>query len=166
MTIAATTGAPVKSGRKAAASMLEPIGDVTIGALTRVPNQLAPAPRLEPAILAQLSGYEHCGDDPAGAVRYVYAEADLHADHTPETLVYLLGRETCGSGGCTLLVLRAVPDGYALVSRISIVQAPVVVARTATKGWRDLVMLVAGGGLTPRRRKMPSHWLMVAVAAA
>ena len=41
--------------------------------------------------------------------RYSAAFVDLNDDGTSEALVYLSGPEWCGSGGCSLLILR--PDG-------------------------------------------------------
>ena len=37
--------------------------------------------------------------------RYLYASVDLNGDGTPEIIVYLTGREWCGSGGCPHLGL-------------------------------------------------------------
>ena len=64
-------------------------------------------------------------------------------------LVYLPGRDYCGSGGCTLLVFAKVGVEYRLAARISPARVPVVVSSRRTNGWSDLVLPVAGGGVRP-----------------
>lgn len=43
-----------------------------------------------------------------GKGTYYYPVAkDLNSDGVPETIVYLTGRKWCGSGGCTILILKS-----------------------------------------------------------
>lgn len=73
-------------------------------------------------------------------------QADLNDDGVPEEVVYLTSPGYCGTGGCTLLILQRSPSGLQLVSRTTIVRPPIRLLPTRTKGWRDLVVKVAGGG--------------------
>lgn len=52
----------------------------------------------------------------------------------------------CGSGGCTMLVFQGIEKGFRPVSQITLVREPVIVSETQTKGWRDIVVRVSGGG--------------------
>lgn len=87
--------------------------------------------------------------------RYSVALVDLNGDSLPEALIYAMstsagGRQSdlCGSGGCTLYVLSLTPTGYRRISNISITHPPIRVLSTTTRGWRDLGVNVAGGGIT------------------
>jgi len=78
---------------------------------------------------------------------YASAGADLDGDGRPEALIYLTGPEWCRSTGCTLLVLKQGDRGYRPVSVTERAQAPVVVAFTASNGWRDLFVRSGGAGM-------------------
>ncbi len=80
--------------------------------------------------------------------RYFYNLVDLNGDGRPEALVYLLGQQFCGTGGCNLLVFQPGSDGYRLLAEISPVNNPIIVSRQRTRGWNDLILYVAGGGIT------------------
>ena len=88
-------------------------------------------------------------------VRYSVAFADLNGDDQPEALVYAVATrgggktDLCGSGGCELYVLSLTPTGYHEVSRISISRPPIRILHTITKGWHDISVRVAGGGINP-----------------
>jgi hypothetical protein len=64
------------------------------------------------------------------------------------TLVYLVGPEYCGSGGCNLLILRRAADGYAVLGETTVTQAPIRILSTATNGLPDIGVRVRGGGVT------------------
>lgn len=66
---------------------------------------------------------------------------------TPLTLVYLSGRNWCGSGGCTLLVLRSRGSGFELLSKVSTVNLPIRSLATMHNGLPDVVARVEGGGV-------------------
>ncbi len=63
------------------------------------------------------------------------------------TLVYLVGPEYCGSGGCNLLILRRAGDGSAVLGETTVSQAPIRILSTATNGLPDIGVRVRGGGL-------------------
>lgn len=62
------------------------------------------------------------------------------------TLVYLVGPEYCGSGGCKLLILRRSADGYDVLGDTTVTQAPIRILSTRTNGQPDIGVQVSGGG--------------------
>lgn len=110
-------------------------------------------PALEKAIVDILT--DRSGDTSLlASTRYTYSRVDLNDDGTPEALVYLMGSFTCGSGGCTMLVLEPARQSYELVSRMTLVNPPVVVTEEKTAGWKDLMIYVEGGGATPHYARL------------
>ena len=75
------------------------------------------------------------------------AWTDLNGDSRLDALVYLDGPAWCGSGGCTVLVMEAIPEedaeelgAFAPAAEISLMHGPVTVSPTASHGWRDLAV--------------------------
>ena len=119
--------------------------------LRRVFSEKAPEELLEHAILETLPDYTGQNmDGEESLARYYYNRVDLNGDGQPEVLVYLVGSYICGTGGCNLLVFRELQDSYQLISEISLVNQPVIVSITRTRGWNDLIVFVAGGGARAR----------------
>lgn len=81
-------------------------------------------------------------------VSYKRADADLNGDGRKEVFVYITDQDSCGSGGCTLLVLSPRRNGFRAVARTTITQLPITLLPTSTRGWRDIGVSVAGGGIT------------------
>lgn len=79
------------------------------------------------------------------------AFVDLNGDDIKDALVLLQGPYWCGTGGCTLLVFKGGKDSFNFVSRSTLVRGPLLVSDHQTKGWRDLVLEVSGGGLAPKK---------------
>lgn len=104
-----------------------------------VPEVAAASDELDQAVRSALDG--------DWEARYFDARADLNSDGTPEAVVYVAGPMVCGTGGCPVFVFATGPDGYRLVARLSVVQAPVRLAPRSSHGWRNLVVGVGGGGL-------------------
>jgi hypothetical protein len=82
-----------------------------------------------------------------GETRYASALVDLNGDGRREALVYLVGPDWCGSGGCHLLILTRDRSAWRLVTRTSVTNAPIRVLSTSSRGWRDIGVRVAGGGI-------------------
>jgi membrane-bound inhibitor of C-type lysozyme len=78
--------------------------------------------------------------------RYVDGSIDLNADGKPELIVHLVGPAACGSGGCPTLVYTPAAGGYRLVTTITVSNPPIGASKTVTRGWRNLVVHVRGGG--------------------
>lgn len=81
-----------------------------------------------------------------GELRYFYNRVDLDGDGRPEVIAYVAGPWVCGSGGCAVYVLREANGRYAVLSALSLGRTPVVVSPRSTRGWRDLIVPVSGGG--------------------
>jgi hypothetical protein len=114
------------------------VGGIRFRNLTFKRSETRSLPSLEAAIRREF---------PTGKIRYLYNRIDLDGDGREEVVAYLTS--SCGTGGCSMLILRAMGDGYSLISRHTIVNNPVVVSTTKTNGWRDIILYVAGGGAKP-----------------
>jgi hypothetical protein len=77
---------------------------------------------------------------------YVAAFADLNGDGRDEALVSLYSGMFCGSGGCALYIYTPAGRSWREVAELTIVNAPVRLLATRTHGWRDLAVMVRGGG--------------------
>ena len=78
--------------------------------------------------------------------RYSYAYVSLH-DDAKDAVVYITGDGWCGSGGCTALILERNGPSFRVVQKLSLARLPIYVLPTRTKGWHDMAMPVAGGGV-------------------
>ena len=76
-----------------------------------------------------------------------YALVDLNDDGVLDAIVLLTEPRYCGSGGCSMVVLRGTGDGFRVLSSSSITRAPVVVLPEKRHGWRTFTVSVAGGGV-------------------
>jgi hypothetical protein len=81
--------------------------------------------------------------------RYFFAYTDLNGDKRKEAVVYFIGPNICGSGGCHTAIFSPLEKGkgYRLVSVIELTRPPIVAAKSMTKGWHDLIVFVQGGGI-------------------
>jgi hypothetical protein len=71
---------------------------------------------------------------------YSYALVDLNGDRRKDAVVLLTGPDWCGSGGCTMLVLRATARGFVKVSGSTLSSAPIRVSKEKSHGWRNLIV--------------------------
>jgi hypothetical protein len=84
------------------------------------------------------------------ADHYDVARVDLDDDGTEDVLALMNGKSGyCGSGGCTLFVLRTQKGGLGKVGAIKVVNAPIFARKERHHGWRDLLVTVRGGGAKP-----------------
>jgi hypothetical protein len=79
--------------------------------------------------------------------RYVAAFVDLRDDGTQEVVVYITGREWCGSGGCVMIVLAPMGSSYKVIAETTITKLPIRVLSTKSHGWHDIAVRVQGGGI-------------------
>jgi len=121
---------------------------------TRAPDGSECAPRRPdeppPAVVSVLTAAARraLGPDSGAATAASMRSASvwLNGDWRPDALVLVRGDRLCTVRGCTLLVLGGVSGGgYELKSRVTEVQAPVVVRAEQTQGWRDLRVRWNGG---------------------
>lgn len=91
---------------------------------------------------------------PSTETSFRYALYDLNGDGISDAVVILQGRRWCGSGGCTMLVLRGMDRGFSLVSKVTISNEPVMVASAIVHGWHTLLVSVRGGGSHPAMARM------------
>lgn len=87
---------------------------------------------------------------PDAETRYLAGRVDLDGDGKDELLVHVVGMTACGSGGCPTLVFTPTSHGYRRLTTISVSRTPIRVAATRSKGWRNLIVHVAGGGTKAR----------------
>jgi hypothetical protein len=80
---------------------------------------------------------------------YAYNRVSLSGGARLDVLVYISGPDYCGSGGCTLLAFALRNGDYRVVSRLTLIRAPVIVSSHRTNGWKDLIVFVSGGGIQP-----------------
>jgi len=92
---------------------------------------------------------------PAYLVRYFYNHVDLNDDGKSETIVWLHSAMVGGSSGYTAQIYRKVKGEYRLLREVTPAWNPVIVSNRKTRGWRNLIMFVAGGGV------LPGYWTEV-----
>lgn len=72
---------------------------------------------------------------------------DLNQDGLKDAVVLLKGSNWCGSGGCTMLVFKALPnDQFQPHSKLTVTDRPIYVLPNQTQGWRDLSVYTGGTG--------------------
>jgi hypothetical protein len=81
---------------------------------------------------------------------YDIASADLDGDGKEDVLALMNAKSGyCGSGGCTMFVLKGNADGFSNLCSVKVVNPPIYLRKTSTNGMRDLLVTVRGGGATP-----------------
>lgn len=111
---------------------------VSIGAAARA--QPAPADLLRAVQLhAEKAGVRQ-------VVRWHHAMVDLNGDGIDDAVALLLDPDWCGSGGCTLLVLRGSKRGYSVLSSSSVTDAPIRLSPIKVGGWKTLIVHSRGRG--------------------
>lgn len=81
------------------------------------------------------------------ATRYRFSFVDLKDDGTRQVIVYFTDKYSCGTGGCTTLILTSEGSSYKVITSISIAHLPIRVLTTKSNGWHDISVVVAGGGI-------------------
>ena len=66
-------------------------------------------------------------------LRYAHAFADLDGDGRDEAIIYLMGRDACGSGGCDLFVLTDEGGSWRKIARLTIANPPIRLLECAPK---------------------------------
>ena len=81
------------------------------------------------------------------STKYIASFEDLNGDGKPEAIVYLMGEEWCGSGGCNTLILLGDSDSWKVLSNITITRHPIYVLSNTSNGWHNIGIWVQGGGI-------------------
>jgi hypothetical protein len=96
------------------------------------------------AIVAALRKYaENSRFGPDRSTRY----SAVAASKAGLVVAYLQGSAWCGSGGCTLLILKPSGSSYKVYSKILLVHEPIMDLRKVTNGLPELGVWVQGGGI-------------------
>lgn len=77
---------------------------------------------------------------------YTYNYTDLNGDDYKDAVVLLVGMEFAGSGGSTALILKGVENGFAPLSTMTLVNAPIIISDEKTSDYKDIILNVSGGG--------------------
>ncbi|HEY9824961.1 MAG TPA: MliC family protein [Stenomitos sp.] len=101
------------------------------------------------ALKQAIARYIQQANAPETEEHRVFADLiDLNDDGRKDAIVVFNSSYWCGTGGCTMLVFAGEPDqSFRLVSKTTLVRPPITVAKTQTNGWRDLSIVVSGGGV-------------------
>ena len=91
---------------------------------------------------------------PLAAAPERFGEVDLDGDGSVEVLAYVRSPETCGSGGCTLIVFDMVGGQLVPLGRIPATRLPISIYPERPDGFRDLGVTTAGGGYRPSVRRV------------
>jgi hypothetical protein len=87
--------------------------------------------------------------DSTQSTRYIAAFKDLNGDGNLEAIVYLVGEEWCGSGGCTTLILDRKGASWKIITKITVTRPPISILPEAYHGWHSIGVWVQGGGVHP-----------------
>ena len=86
--------------------------------------------------------------DPA-SYEFDFALAGLNGDGIPDAIVLFKGLHNCGSGGCTLEILRGTKQGFEYISGSTISREPIQILAEKRFGWHSFTVSVSGGGAKP-----------------
>ncbi len=106
-----------------------------------------PTPKQEDSLKRFLRGYLKDPSYDYKTARYFSAFVDLKDDGTRQVIVYFTDQHSCGSGGCTTLILAPEGSSYKVVTSITIAWPPIRVLASRLNGWRDIAVQVHGGGI-------------------
>lgn len=82
-------------------------------------------------------------------------KTDLNLDGKVDWLVHITRQENCGTGGCTLLVIRQTPTGWQQIGRMPTARAPIGTLSSQTNGHFDIFVGVGGGGTLLGTARVP-----------
>lgn len=81
--------------------------------------------------------------------RYIAAFRDINGDGKVEAIVYFIGPDWCGTGGCVMLVLTKSGSSWKVISDTATTQLPIRVLSRTSHGWHSIGVWVQGGGIYP-----------------
>lgn len=77
---------------------------------------------------------------------YIYKRVDLDNDGRRDALVLMKTPYGfwCGTHGCTMLILKAHNNVFALINAIQTVRPPIFISQQETNGWKNIILRVSG----------------------
>lgn len=84
--------------------------------------------------------------DPS-SYKFKYAFVDLNGDGIKGAVVYLTSNYWCGSGGCTMRVMRGTDSGFVYQSGTLRVFTLIKGLKSKSRGWKSLAIGLRSGGL-------------------
>ncbi|MGE5626337.1 MAG: hypothetical protein ACM3ZT_12405, partial [Bacillota bacterium] len=69
----------------------------------------------------------------------------LDGDGIQDAVVYFTNRESCGTGGCAMRIMRGTKDGFVYVSGTLRVFLPIKVLTSTSHGWKSLAIRLRSG---------------------
>lgn len=118
--------------------------DIDLSSIEYIYSETERDTKLEKALIK-----EYQLEDFKDRARYYYNKVDLNGDGKPEIFAYLVGTYFCGTGGCSAAIFKEKNDNYQLLARFSVVNNPIIISENKTKGYKDIIMNVYGGGIEP-----------------
>src|SRR5260370_35322429 len=79
--------------------------------------------------------------------RYAVAFPDLDGDGKPEAIVYLVSRDSCGTGGCDTVILSYVGESWKVITKVSITRPPTRMLKSKPNSCTHIGVCVTGGGI-------------------
>jgi hypothetical protein len=88
--------------------------------------------------------------------RYEITRIDLDGDGRREGLVHLVAPYSywCNQYGCTISIFKANNYGFTKTSEIYPIRGPIIVHKSKTNGWKDLIVKVQGKSLFERSKNV------------
>lgn len=87
--------------------------------------------------------------------RWLMRRIDLNGDGTEEAVAYVIDRNFCGSGGCSLYVLTQQGGAWTISDEIGPAQLPIWQLDPGADGWAALGVSIRGGGAKPAMMSVP-----------
>jgi hypothetical protein len=94
-------------------------------------------------------GEPYAQSEQEGATQYSAAFVDLNDNGEKEVIVYVTGRDWCGSGGCVMLILAPEGPSYGIVTKTTVTRLPIRVLNTKSNGWHDISAIARTNGVEP-----------------
>jgi hypothetical protein len=88
--------------------------------------------------------------------RYEITRIDLDGDGRREGLVHLVAPYSywCNQFGCTVSVFKAHNNSFTNISEIYPIRGPIIVHKSKTNGWKDLIVRVQGQSLFEKSKNV------------
>lgn len=130
----------------------EPISLIRTGSLPKPPPP--PPNAVDEPLLRRVVAHYKMNRRLRASGPFAHAGADLNGNGRGEALVLLNGSDTCNKAGCRLVVFVRTDVGYRPVSTTYNVLPPILIAKTVTKGWRDLIVRVGLADGSTRAKRL------------